>query len=447
MKNNILAFLTVFVSLFTVACSDEGKTAFLEDFDTVMYFLNSGELPVAFYDTGDRTVYELTVNKAGSNNAAVASVDVTVMTSDELAQYNEAQRTNYKAFPEGCFVCEVEQLDFSSSESYKKVAVVLETSKMEEVLAGGIEKYVIPLQLCNGTDSINSLKKYAFIVPTIETPTVGFEESGFVNKSLADGSRKKDTVVVNLMLPVEDTWNLQCGLKIDEAALDEYNQANGTGYPLFPASHFQLDKTVSFEKGMKTTPVKIVVDKSELDYGVYVIPLTVESVSKKEFVPDDKNRTVLVGISFVPPVISLTPAMLSTNALEPTEGSLANLIDGDVDTYFHSIWSETIAEEHYVQVALEKTVQNFVFSYTNRSSNGDAAMAEFYVSVSEDGKVFKELERFTVAEDGLPTGGAESWTSPTIRCDKPYKYIRFTNVVNATGQNYFVWSEFSLSGK
>lgn len=447
MKNNILIFLVVFLSLFSMACSDNGKDDFLEEFDTIMYFLNSGELCTTFYDTGDRTVYELTINKAGSNNAAVASVDIAVMSSEELAQYNEAYRTDYKAFPEECFVCETGRLDFAASESYKKVSVVLETAKMKEVLADGEGKYVIPLQLCNGTDSINSLKKFAFIRPTIETPTVGFEEGDFVNKSLADDDNKKETVIVNLVLPLENVWDLQCDLRVDEAALDEYNQDNGTNYQLLPSSFYQLTETVSFEKGVKTAPVEITVDKSGLDYGTYVLPLTVEHVSKEEFVPDAEKKTLLLGISFVPPVINLTPAMLSTNALEPSEGSLANLLDGNITTYFHSAWSMSIVEEHYVQVALKEGVQNFVFSYTNRDVNGNAAMAEFYVSVSEDGKVFKELERFTVSEDSLPTGKAESWTSPTIRCDKPYEYIRFTNVVNASGKKYFVWSEFSLFGK
>lgn len=447
MKNNILISLVAFLSLFSVACSDNGKDDFLDEFDTIMYFLNSGELYTTFYDTGDRAVYELTVNKAGSNNAAVASVDIAVMTSEELSQYNELQRTDYKIFPEECFVCETGRLDFAASESYKKVSVVLETAKMKEVLADGEGKYVIPLQLCNGTDSINSLKKFAFIEPTIETPTVGFEEGGFVNKSLADDDNKKETVIVNLVLPLENVWDLQCDLKVDEAALDEYNQENGANYQLLPSSFYQLAETVSFEKGVKTAPVEITVDKSGLGYGTYVLPLTVEHVSKEEFVLDAEKKTLLLGISFVPPVINLSPGMLSTNALEPSEGSLANLLDGDITTYFHSAWSISIEEEHYVQVVLEKEIQNFVFSYTNRSSNGNAAMAEFYVSVSEDGKAFKELERFTVAKDGLPIGAAESWTSPTIRCDKAYKYIRFTNVVNVSGKKYFVWSEFSLSGK
>ena len=139
--------------------------------------------------------------------------------------------------------------------------------------------------------------------------------------------------------------------------------------------------------------------------------------------------------------------MLSTNAQEPSEGSLANLLDGNISTYFHSAWSVEVPDEHYVQVTLTGPIHDFVFSYTTRSSNGNAAPIELIVSVSNDGRTFKDMARFTNVKDKLPTEAASSWESPTIKSKEGCKYIRFTNVTNASGSKYFVWSEFSLSGK
>ena len=47
-------------------------------------------------------------------------------------------------------------------------------------------------------------------------------------------------------------------------------------------------------------------------------------------------------------------SQLSSNAIEPTEGSLAELIDNDITTYFHSTWSQNNATgaKHYLQVDL-----------------------------------------------------------------------------------------------
>lgn len=436
------------LATFQWSCTDDGKDEFLDEFDTILYFRNSGELPLTFYETGDNAVYELTVNKAGSNYGATAFVDLRTMTDEEVEAYNAKWGTEYKALPQSCFGYDVNHLDFSTADTYKQVRVSLiveEIRKLQEANEG--DTYVVPLQLCNGSDSINSDKQYAFLLPTVEVPTIGFEVGGFLDRSLADNGINEEEVSINLTLPLADAWNLQCDLEVDKEALELYNQENGTNYALLPAEAYQMDTQVIFENGQTTAPFIIKVNKTALDYGTYILPLTLTRVSKEQFRLDAERQTVLLGISFIPPSVSLSADMLSTNALEPYEGSLAALLDGDIETYFHSAWSWEVGEDHYVQVSLNAPLQNFVFSYTNRSSNGNGAMTEFYVSVSEDGEHFEEVARFTAMADGLPTGGAESWTSPTIRCEKGYSYIRFTNVINASGGKYFVWSEFSLSGK
>ena len=446
MKKNIL-FALLATSLFmTVGCEDN-KEQFLDEYDTILYFRNSGELPITVFSTGDNATYDLIVNKAGSNYSSIASVEVGSMDAASLEAYNTTYRSNYKALPDDCYSFDIAQVNFASSETYKTVTVSFDTERIKAVLNENNSNYVIPMYLYNGSDSINADKQYAFIIPTVETPTIGFEESGYVNKPLPDDGATDDTVSVNLVIPVEDAWNLQCDLNLDIAALDNYNQTNGTNYKVLPEEFYEMSNEVIFENGQVLAPVKVVVHKSKMDYGSFILPLSIDNVSKDEFVIDENNRTVLMGISFTLPEIPLTADMLSTNALEPTEGSLANLLDGDISTYFHSSWSVTVEEEHYVQVALKESIQEFIFNYTTRESNGNAAPAEFYVSVSSDGENFTELRRFTTAEDNLPISGATSWISPTIQSDTEIKYIRFVNVVNTAGYDNFVWSEFSLSGK
>lgn len=204
-----------------------------------------------------------------------------------------------------------------------------------------------------------------------------------------------------------DKWGIQCELEVDETALDEYNRKNGTSYASLPEEYYELNKTITFKNDETTAPVEVLVKKAGMDYGNYVLPLRIKSISKKEFNPDEEKRTILLGISFTPPRISLTADMLSSNALEPSEGSLDNLLDGDVSTYFHSAWSVTVEEEHYVQVALNEPIRNFVFNYTTRNSNGKAAPAEFYVSISSDGNNFVELERFNCSKKRVTDG----WSS------------------------------------
>ena len=138
--------------------------------------------------------------------------------------------------------------------------------------------------------------------------------------------------------------------------------------------------------------------------------------------------------------MALTVNMLSSNAVEPSEGSLANLLDGDVETYFHSAWSVAVEGYHYVEVALPGESSTLSFTYTTRSSNGNAAPAEIIIEGSMDGVSFSKIGTL---DSGLPTGGKETYESQ-VMVGKPFKIVRFTVTKNATGANYFVWSEFSM---
>ena len=58
-----------------------------------------------------------------------------------------------------------------------------------------------------------------------------------------------------------------------------------------------------------------------------------------------------------------------SNCVEPKEGSLENLVDGNPGTFFHSLWSGGTPQEHYIEVDLpdgEYSAFRFVFvAYTN----------------------------------------------------------------------------------
>ena len=62
--------------------------------------------------------------------------------------------------------------------------------------------------------------------------------------------------------------------------------------------------------------------------------------------------------------------MLSTNAQEPTEGPIANLVDGNSGSFFHTRWSSPlIALPHYIQIDFTEPHQDFVINYVNRTDN------------------------------------------------------------------------------
>ncbi|MDI9605941.1 MAG: discoidin domain-containing protein [Bacteroidota bacterium] len=151
---------------------------------------------------------------------------------------------------------------------------------------------------------------------------------------------------------------------------------------------------------------------------------------------------VIVQEEMVMVKIPLRVDMLSSNAQEPREGPIANLIDGNPSTFFHSLWSGSISEMHYFQIVLDEPIDGCVFWYQNRNnSNGKAQNVS--IMVSANGTEWTELIRIT---SGLPTGAGSTYESAYLAAKAPFKYFRF--VVNATndgqGPRFFNMAEFAL---
>lgn len=144
--------------------------------------------------------------------------------------------------------------------------------------------------------------------------------------------------------------------------------------------------------------------------------------------------------------MELTLEDLSTNAQEPTEGPIANLLDGDTATFFHSAWSEDIPAPHWLQVRLPDPVDNtgfFRFYYAPRN-NDRQKPTDFDLMGSTDGEDWTLIRNFTQSGDGLPVTASDTYTSPNLRPEFTVNYIRIVvNKVN-TGENFFTMSEFRV---
>ena len=173
-------------------------------------------------------------------------------------------------------------------------------------------------------------------------------------------------------------------------------------------------------------------------------------------------------------------AQFSTNSNEPGEGSLANMLDGDLNTKFHSAWNEggmknaNITEEewaeilsttsfpgtgvgyHNLQIKLNEPVSEFYFTYSGRYNSPEWSDAPNYIKIlatnddelgastdnaDEDGwneiitiadkAYYQETHNMTLPENVVdqtfsPRGSNPSvYTSPVISLKDSYKYIRF----------------------
>ena len=147
--------------------------------------------------------------------------------------------------------------------------------------------------------------------------------------------------------------------------------------------------------------------------------------------------------------VELTADMISTNAPSNHGEDPVNMLDGDINTFFHSTWGDgpyeklPLDEHPYLDFALPEALHHIQFSYTLRSNSSDYYIEDLLLQASNDGVTWKNIREFTLTEDNLPTSAAGTFISPIINLGQDYLYLRL-EMVKGHHKNYLVLSEFSL---
>ena len=152
-------------------------------------------------------------------------------------------------------------------------------------------------------------------------------------------------------------------------------------------------------------------------------------------------------------------SQLNTNSDQDATSQLPNLIDGNTDTYFHSIWNTGMADPslteemwldriyelfpmstgsgyHNLSVELMSPVSSFNFEYYSRNeANWHDTPNDIEIYATNDPELFADVRASTTSEwtkiteltEGFPTGLALEvpYMSPNIDLKGEYKYIRF----------------------
>ena len=276
MKNKILTATLAATCWLAYSACEDGKDEYLNDFSTILSFRNCDEIPLTVYRTGENGNYQLIVNKSGSGLNNTASASIEIMDDATLSIYNAENGKSYKKYPDDCYSFNGNKLvEFGATDSYQTRDITLVTEKILE----NNEKesnYVIPFMLYNGSDSINAERKYVFVKPSVIVPTVSFERTGYNMNTISDATVENE---VKLNLPVafstDNKWTFDCKIATDETLLSAFNEANGVDYAILPESAYKMsgDGTISFTPGNNTSDLDITVNRSQLSYGNFVLPL------------------------------------------------------------------------------------------------------------------------------------------------------------------------------
>lgn len=458
MKKNILMLLIAAgFSLFHIAC-DDGLDDYKSEFDTILYFRDSGELPVTLYRTGNNTDYGLIITKAGfEQKDAVVSVDV--MNDAQLTAYNALNGVNYKALPSSCYAFDDTEIQMAANDSYKEVTVSLVTEQIEMNL-GTDATYVIPFELSEASDSINSQKKYVFIKPSVETIFVGFENNGFIEIETENIENSEGSMDIELpiVLPVANQWDLSCEVEVEPALLDQYNDANSTEIGLLPVDMYTIQVS-PFVQGKNSTSVIVHIDKSRLSWGMELaLPLRIKSVSNSIFSIDEEMSSCILSIKHFFPrknlqLIPLSLDMLSSNAtFKGSDGTgLTGLFDGrGMGLHWHSDYTQSVIDAtygHYIDFKLPHSINHFAYNYWARFDQPQAAPRETVIYAGNDGTNWTEIGRVF----NNITMGDEEYDSETFSLDTPFKFVRFSviqsNIGDVRSGAWWTCGEMEIYGK
>lgn len=443
----ILTYLSAAACLAGLAACEDHRSDHLEDFQTMAYFRNGGEMDIVLYRTGEDHVEDISVCKAGRNVQGEISVQVIPFDKAQMDAYNYINESLYTMLPSDLFAFktaktggsylgnqECVELDFGPTDSYLLLHLELDVEGILALQTANPDTdYRIGLQLFSEgkiSDKVNTI----LLNPQVKVPKAYITKTGEDRYTYSSSDDEVAVYTNSVTLEVDE--NIWDGLTatisvLDQAWLDRYNNAAGRQYTLLPADAFSVSPlTLPFEKGAVISEFKLNVDRTKMDIATeYALPVMLTSCSKKEFEVDQEPYLIVVSLN--PDRITLTSDMVkvSTSSTYASDaGGAPALVDNDVKTYWHSPWEKVIASPDpvygaYIDIELNTALEMIAFEYCTRQGNANGVPTHIVFGVSPDGTTYTNVG--ACKNDEMASAAAGQWVMlPVTKFGGKYKYLR-----------------------
>lgn len=409
------------MAILVASCENMGELI-PQEYHVILSMQQSGEKDLVLYRTGVDTEYEIAAIKSGSEPVSTAKAKVEAMTEEEFVVYMEKLGKTYKKLPTECFQITGGTLDYTSSDLWKKIKVIINFEKTSQLVSKEKNTYVIPIKMSSESDSVLVSKSELLLkVNDVVVPEVSFTGSKSYVVEKMGGE-----IMVPMNLQINNMWDFTVRAAIDEESTT------------LPDVSLADDGMVTFVAGQNgTLKIKIPPFTQNVRGTVGVKILSIEG---KDFCFSGEPFKLSVNLTNYP----LDASMLDTHAQEPTEGPIADVLDGDINTFFHSRWSEPIPDLHDFIVKLLEPVRKFAFSYTTRAQYAaNSAFRKVELWGGDSLEDMHLIKTYTEQENKLPITDATTYYSPMLTLDKPVKVLQWINNPDS-GPKFFTMSEFSM---
>ena len=147
--------------------------------------------------------------------------------------------------------------------------------------------------------------------------------------------------------------------------------------------------------------------------------------------------------------VELTVGMLYTNKPSTQQNeSLANLLDNNVNTIFHSTWGSannaTANINTYITIDLPEALDKIQIYYQCRPQRGYNPLV-WDIYTSNDGKIWNLVKTLDYTIDNMPTGGSgQEYTSATIDLKGTYSKLKIEQTRGEYSKNHLAISELRI---
>lgn len=390
MKNNKLMIGVLLLGAGALFSCEDG----LEDnlTENKVYLVSSGLQEFEIYKTGEPTTYSMAVYKSGVAEAA-CTASVGLCSAQELEEYNTLNETEYKLMTEACYQMTSSSVSFGAGRN--DVNNVIEIIFMPEAIeALGEDRYVLPVKLTEASIDINSDKAMVILAPTVIEPMIYFKSSGN-NLNLGLGAADL-TQNLTIAFNASNTRNIVCNLAIDAEYLETYNATSGVPFELLPESAFTLPASATIVEDTKEVTAKLALAVSTLPIGNYLLPIR---LSSDQFKVREGNDLYVVQIVVTSPVLDTRKWTITANTEEPAEsapnGRAVAIIDGDINSFWHSQWNGGWQEwPHIIIIDMKERSEVVSIDYYGRQSGGDANTKDMEFFVGDDQNTWRSIGKF-----------------------------------------------------
>lgn len=464
-------FASGLLALMAAATSCEKYDIYPEEFDSVFTIRDSGTKELTLYATDEVSEYPFVIMKGGYDPETQSTATLKVMNDAEFAAYNESLGgMPYVLVGNECysFTKDANEPVYAQTFEFKTANDKAATTQLylrpraiknwidanQDLI--GTNTPVVPVTLVSETDTVNSYGNITLLKIDVQTPEFTVDvptvTARTVNKqTFGEEGTNFYTPDAHFSIPCDNPWGFTLKLISDPDIIEDYNDEHGTSYRVMSPDCYTLDKEVYFAPGTTYMALPLTINLEKLpikqQYAVAVAfddPALVWDDANNnpgDALGFDKSRimifTVRVNDNAVLEKINLNATMVTGNDIEPTEGSIANLFDGDTGTYFHSGWSVANPREatyaSYLEITLPEEKSAFRFKIANRNSAAAAGyMKTVHLFGTNDKNNWPTTPFATITNmnaAGLLDGAAkyaEFGTDEDPFSDgNSYKYIRF----------------------